>query len=106
MEWIFWFAIICIVLWWISYFFTKKKRERLAQKYESLDVADKLMNKVIWQGETMEQLMDSFGSPIDIEQTVLKTKTKVTWKYGKTGKNRYNLKIHLEDGEVTGWVQK
>lgn len=40
------------------------------------------------------------------DQKVLKTKTKEVWKYKPTGKNRYALKITLEDDEVIGWDQK
>ena len=64
------------------------------------------MKKHFWQGQTEEQLLDSLGKPKDIDQKVLKTKTKEIWKYNETGKNRYALKITLENGKVVGWDQK
>jgi len=49
------------------------------------------------------QLKDSWGDPADIHQTVLKTKTKEEWCYGRTGKNRYANRVYVEANEVIGW---
>ena len=54
----------------------------------------------------MEQLLDSIGRPIDRDQRVLKTKTKETWKYHPSGRNRYRLRVMLEDDVVVGWEKK
>ena len=37
---------------------------------------------------------------------MLKTKVKEVWKYKPTGKNRYGLKITLDDGVVVGWEER
>ena len=72
----------------------------LMAKYGNANIVDKLMQRMFWQGQSAEQLVDSLGRPMDIDQKVLKTKTKEIWKYNRTGKGRYALRITLEDGEV------
>lgn len=81
----------------------KKIREYYVNKYNDEVIADQIINKNIWQGQTKEQLIDSWGNATAIDQKVLKTKIRETWKYDKTGKNRYNKKVYLEDGIVNGW---
>ena len=75
-------------------------------KYGDSHLVEKLMAKSIWQGQTEGQLIDSIGKPLDIDQKVLKTKVKETWKYDRSGKNRYNLKVVFENGLVVGWDKK
>ena len=76
------------------------------KKYRNTTLVDKIMQGMFWQGQPASQLIDSLGKPLDIDQKVLKTKTKEVWKYNETGKNRYALKITLENGEVVGWDKK
>jgi len=40
------------------------------------------MNQTIWQGQTSNQIVESLGQAEDIDQKVLKTNKKETWKYG------------------------
>ncbi|MGB0206070.1 MAG: hypothetical protein ACPF9K_13635 [Neptuniibacter sp.] len=106
MEWFWWIVIILITFVAFNYFQTKLKKERLLEKYGDEQLVDKLMQGMFWQGQPEEQLLDSLGKPLDIDQRVMKTKTKEVWKYDETGKNRYALKITLENGEVVGWDKK
>lgn len=76
------------------------------KKYGNAALVDKIMSKMFWQGQSEDQLIESLGKPLDIDQRVLKTKTKEVWKYNKTGKGRYALRITLENGYVVGWDQK
>ena len=64
------------------------------------------MKRTLWKGQTAEQVLDAIGEPKDIDQKVLKTKTKETWKYFPSGRRRYGLRVMLDDGEVTGWDNK
>lgn len=82
------------------------KRDRLMKKYGNAALVDRIMNKMFWQGQSEDQLVESLGKPLDIDQRVLKTKTQEVWKYNKTGKGRYALRITLENGYVVGWDQK
>jgi len=106
MEWYWWILIFLIVVVWFNLYQTKKKRERLLKKYGDTALVEKLMKSMFWVGQSKEQLRDSLGNPLDIDQKVLKTKTKEIWKYNETGKNRYALKVTLENGEVVGWDKK
>jgi hypothetical protein len=84
----------------------RKRREALMRKYGDAEIVDRIMDHRFWQGQTTEQLMDSLGRPADIDEKVFKTKTKQTWKYSPTGKNRFALRITVENGLVVGWDQK
>jgi len=106
MEWYWWIIVLVGVICIFNYYKTKARRERLIKKYGDKNLVEKLMKRSFWQGQTEGQLIDSLGKPLDIDQKVMKTKTKEVWKYKETGKNRYALKIILENGKVVGWDQK
>lgn len=106
MAWYIWIFLFVIILFVIIYYRQKLKRERLMKKYNDADLVERLMNNTFWQGQTKSELVDSLGKPLDIDEKVLKTKTKEIWKYDKTGTNRYALKITIENGEVIGWDKK
>jgi hypothetical protein len=78
------------------------RRKYLIEKY-GREIGLKILSRGIWQGMSSEQLTDSWGSPVDVDHEVYKTKTKGTWKYNQTGKNRFKDRIYLEDGIVVGW---
>lgn len=84
----------------------KEKRNRIWAKYGHTALAGRILERTIWQGETQEQLRDSLGSPADTDEKVLKTKSRVIWKYHHRGGNRYGLRITVENGMVTGWDEK
>jgi hypothetical protein len=69
-------------------------------KYKDDELVEMLTKEKFWVGQTKEQLIDSLGEPLAVDQKVLKTKVKEVWKYEQTGKNRYGLKITLDDGVV------
>jgi len=81
----------------------RRRRRHLAERYGDPEIARRIMRGVIWQGETQEQLLESLGQPKDIDKKVLKTKTKEIWKYRPTARNRFGLKVTLDDGVVVGW---
>tara|TARA_R110002072_G_scaffold929_1_gene7440 strand:+ start:3024 stop:3344 length:321 start_codon:yes stop_codon:yes gene_type:complete len=106
MAWYYWLILIIAGLIIIGIVLNKQKRERLMNKYDNEILVEKLMNGEFWQGQTKSELIDSLGKPENINEQVLKTKTKETYKYNKEGSNRYKLKIHLEDDIVVGWDKK
>lgn len=79
-----------------------RRKKKLVEKYGD-DVAKKILDKEVWQGMTSEMLLDSRGKPKSIDQTVMKTKTKETWKYDPMGKGQYATRIFLENEVVIGW---
>lgn len=80
------------------------ERQRLVAKYGA-EIADRILARIVWQGMTVEQLLESRGDPADKDYEVRKSVTKETWKYGQTGKNRFSNRIFLENGIVTGWKE-
>ncbi len=114
MEWYYWIGLI-IIGWIAIKIFVKNREEKryrkireelissLMEKYNDSDIVEKIMNGEYWLDMTEEQLVDSLKNPEDIDEKVTRTKTIETWKYGEIGKNRYKLKIKLENGIVTGW---
>lgn len=82
----------------------RARRQRLVAKYGE-QIADMIIARQVWQGMSEEQLAESWGAPVDRDYEVKKAKTKETWKYGQTGKNRFSNRVYLEDGIVVGWKQ-
>lgn len=97
----------CIGIYFFYQSSKKKKRlEYLKQKYIDDEIVNNLFKGVIWQGETAEQLINSIGNPVAVDNKLLKTKKKEVWKYDHQGANRYNLRITLENDIVVGWDKK
>ncbi|MEI7075958.1 DUF2845 domain-containing protein [Pectobacterium versatile] len=106
MEWYWWVIFLIVGFVVLNAFQNKNRRAKLMNKYGDAALVDRLMKRMFWQGQSKEQLLDSLGKPLDIDQKVLKTKVKEVWKYNQTGKGRYALRITIENGEVIGWDKK
>ncbi len=110
MEWVVAGILIIValaVLWFAARQLAKRSRyARLLQKYGDVKLVDSLIAGTIWQGMTAEQLRDSWGDPVSIEEKVMKTKVKQVFKYRQVAKDRFRDKVTLEDGVITGWDQK
>ncbi|HVB89202.1 MAG TPA: hypothetical protein VND97_03285 [Beijerinckiaceae bacterium] len=78
----------------------------LMDKYGDPEVVQGILRQTIWQGMTTEQLSDSWGRPVAIDDKVYKSKTVQVYKYGQTGKNRFSSRVRIENGSVVGWEQK
>ena len=86
----------------------EKRRElhqRLTSRFGS-EAAGRIMRVEIWPGQTAEMLIEARGQPHDIDERVMKTKTKHVYKYGWLSGNRYGLRVTLENGVVVGWDDK
>lgn len=90
----------------ISKYLTRKRRERLWEKYQDQSIVEGIMEAKIWQGMSEEQLIDSWGRPVAKDHKVLKTKTSEIFKYNQTGKNRFASRVKLDNGIVVGWEQR
>jgi hypothetical protein len=104
MTWYVWLILSLLAFAFLTYLLAK--RAKLVMKCKDEELIERLMEEKFWVGQTREQLINSLGKPLDVNQKVLKTKVKEVWKYEQTGKNRYGLKITLDDGVVVGWNQK
>ena len=79
--------VIAIAAWVaISNHLNKKRREALLAKYGDAEIVNMIMKKMFWQGQTPAQLIDSLGSPVDIDKKGMKTKTREVWKYNERDK--------------------
>lgn len=107
-----WIIPIVIVAGAIVAFFayrqrkTKARLQYLQQKYADDEIVRKILDGYFWRGQTQEQLIDSIGRPLAIDSKVLKSSVREVWKYNQMGKNRYSLRVTLENGIVTGWENK
>jgi hypothetical protein len=84
----------------------RRRLSRLESKYKDANLVRNIMDGYFWVGQTAEQLGDALGAPADVDKQVLKTKSKEIWKYAPQGRNRYALRITLQNGTVVGWDQK
>jgi hypothetical protein len=82
------------------------RRASLLLKYGDPSIVDAILQRKFWQGQTQTQLVDSIGRPAAVDNQFLKTKKREVWKYHQTGRNRYKLRLTLENDIVTGWDQK
>jgi hypothetical protein len=98
-------VFMLIVIAWAALSNNQRQKALLA-KYNNAEVVDMIMKKIIWQNQTSEQLRDSLGQPAEVDRKVMKTKIREVWKYFKTGKRRYALRITLENGVVVSWDKK
>lgn len=96
-------AGLALLLFLLRIWLVKRRFEYLQEKYQDAAVVEKIVTGTIWQGQSPEQLIDSLGKPHDTDEKVLKTKRKEIWKYQHEGRNRYKLRITLENDEVVGW---
>jgi hypothetical protein len=84
----------------------QSKLTYLRNKYTDEALVQRMMRGQIWPGQTAEQLNDSLGLPIAVDDIQLKTRKREVWKYGNTGINRYRLRITLDNDVVVSWDQK
>ncbi|GAB2488452.1 hypothetical protein GCM10027164_17070 [Algoriphagus taiwanensis] len=76
--------------------YREARKKELIKKYGPTS-GEKVFNKLIWIGMTEEMLLDSWGSPNDINRTV--TSSLVRKQYVYSG-GRY---VYVENGKVVAW---
>lgn len=82
------------------------RRAALMKKYGDKTLVDRLMRRMVWEGQTSEQLIDSIGRPVQVDEKVMKAKTRETWKYNQRSRTRFGMRVTVEDGVVVGWDKK
>jgi hypothetical protein len=91
---------------WYRHFKRKQRTEFLLDKYGDMEVVQRILRGHMWQGQTSEQLLDSVGSPLNIDRKVMASRRREVWKYNSRGRNRYGLRITLDNDIVIGWDRK
>lgn len=56
------------------------------------------------RGMARAELIRTLGEPDAVDERVMKKTTKHVFKYFPAGKNKYRLKVTLEDGVVVSWA--
>lgn len=96
-------AGLVVIVAAIIFYFVRKRTTRLAylrDKYKDETIVQAIMSRRLWQGQTMEQLLDSAGHPSSKDCNLLKTRKREVWKYQPSGKGRYRLRVTLDDDVV------
>lgn len=106
MGWIALIVFIIVLIIIVNIYLTKKKKERLLGKYGDPEIVEMIMQHCFWVGQTEEQLIDSLGIPEGKSVKKMKTRYREVWKYNQMGKNRYGLRITLDDRIVQTWERK
>lgn len=85
----------------------QERQELLARFGDDETIERVTKKKQIRQGDPTDFLRVAYGRPLDIDTTVLKNKTKKTWKYSRNPKTKgYQLKFFVENGKVVDWEDK
>jgi hypothetical protein len=79
--------------------------KRLVGKYGH-EQGNKLFLGEISQGMSEEMVIDALGKPVDIDEKVLKSKSKRTLKYNQINSRSFGTKIFTENGIVVGYEIK
>lgn len=70
------------------------------------DMARRVWTGRLWLECPIDAMIEMLGPPAGVDEKVLKTKTKHTYKYRPTGVNRYDLRVFVEEDRVVGWEDK
>lgn len=81
-----------------------EKRRNLIARFGERDGALVLAGRA-WQGATAAMIVEMYGNPDEVSRKVYKTKTAETWKYGPLPRNKYRLRVMIENGVCVGWEE-
>ena len=82
------------------------RRWLLVRRFGDTPLVEVILVGQIAQGMRAEMVIASWGKPADMDETVMKTKTRSEMKYDQKGKNRFGTRVYLENGVVVGWETK
>ena len=109
-NWVYFAGFIlvgAVVVWVLAQRGLRRLRRTLwMRQFEDADMVDTMMEGRIARGMTLDMVRAVWGDPADLDETVLKTKTKHEMKYDQKGKNRFGTRVYLENGIVVGWETK
>ena len=78
----------------------RRRIEYLRAKYGDEAAVDCIMRRILWKGETAQQLIDSLGNPLSVDIKMMATRKREVWKYQQIGRGRYALRITLDNDVV------
>ena len=82
-----------------------KRQARLARLVSQFgeDGAERIITRKLWVGAPADAVYEMFGAPAAIAEAVKGTHTKVVMKYFPQARGRFDLKVTVDDGRVSGW---
>lgn len=81
------------------------RREALSKRFDE-HTAMMIMIGDPWEGATREMICEACGYPDEVEERVMKSKTRHVLKYRAESGRKIRLRVVLEDGIVVGWESK
>lgn len=78
----------------------------VANKYQSEQIAIKIVTKNVWIGETKEQLLESLGEPIKVTERVKKNSIVESYYYNQINGRSFAFVIRIENDRVIEWITK
>lgn len=81
----------------------RARRRALMTKYGDAAIVERIMRRTVWEGMTVEQLTDSLGRPVAVDEKLTRRSTTRVYKYQRTGRGRYATRITVRDERVIGW---
>jgi hypothetical protein len=84
----------------------RARYRELMEKYRDEQTVSDIMAARVWQGMRREQVIDALGQPAATDDGLSRNKVIEVLKYGQGAVNQYRLRITLEDGLVTEWMQR
>ncbi len=97
------FAAVVIAIVLYKRFQHSRRIEYLTNRHSDELIVQRILAKEMWEGQTAEQLTDSLGHPAGVDIKQMARRKREIWKDNQTGKNRYALRITLDNDVVTGW---
>lgn len=94
-------ALLLIYLCWIAcrWAVAEIRRLRLIRKYTDDDIADRIMLRCVWLGQTEQQLFDSLGKPLRVV-CVNAGSGHMIYSYDELGTGRYRMNVRLVNRRV------
>lgn len=83
-----------------------ERRAQLFNKYRDEDVVEKIMSRMIWKHMSRDQLVDSWGQPVQEGQKRDGNRTKEVFRYRPMPGRPFGQRVILENGRVIGWDTK
>ena len=78
----------------------------LMRRFGDAEMVQTILEGRIAQGMSPEMVVAAWGKPTDLDEMVMKTKTKAEMKYDQEDKNRFGTRVYIENGSVVGWETK
>ena len=76
---------------------------RLISRYNSVEIANRIVRREVWEGQTEKQLVDSLGPAAQVNRGAPGAGKREVWSYRGRCWGRRGLRVTVEDGMVTGF---